>query len=276
MIKKNKSKTKTNVSILGLFLAFAIMMYVSAMLGLLLLTILIIWNVYTSRYAFDAIKGNKAYSRKDYTSAIYYYSRAISCKTVPSSIIRGYVIIQLKYGNPKEALDTLSSILSERQFSDSDLVTLRVSKALILWKIGNSNDAFDILHELLESEPDIYIYETLSSLLLIHNRIDEALILLDQASDFDNNSNIIKSNLAEANFKTNNYKISEEIFEELINTNIQFIEPYYFYSKILISKGEIEKALLLLEKALNTNDSLLTTVTKDDVQELLNSVNVVN
>jgi hypothetical protein len=48
-----------------------------------------------------------------------------------------------------------------------------------------------------------------------------------------------------------------------------FIEPYYFYALILKQKGENEKAIELLEKSLDTNDSLLTTVSKDSATKIL-------
>ena len=140
---------------------------------------------------------------------------------------------------------------------------------LYLWKTGNIESAINNLKYLLSKEESSYIYETLTSLLLIDGRVDEALELLKKALEYDDTNNILKSNFGEANFKLGNTKIAEEIFKSLLEENILFIEPYYFYALILKQKGENEKAIELLEKSLDTNDSLLTTVSKDSATKIL-------
>lgn len=267
--KNNKSQLITLTSIM---ISFLIMMFISKITGLILLTLIIGFNIYKQSYLLKVIKGNKAYAIKDFDTALKNYKKAISSKFVNAGVIRGYILIELKHGNANIANKVLTDILNERTFTSHDLLVLNVSKALILWKLGNITDAIDILKELLKTEKSNYIYETLTTLLLINGNINESLSLIKEGLDYDENNTILKSNFAEANYKLGNISASEEYFSNLLEENVEFIEPYYFSSLILKEKGEIQKAIELLERGLEKNDSLLTTVSKDDAKKLLDKL----
>lgn len=264
--KNNKSELITLASIM---ISFLIMMFANKILGLILIAIIIGFNIYKQSYLLNVIKGNKAYAIKDFDTALKKYKKAVSSKFVNAGVIRGYILIELKHGNAETANKVLTDILSTRTFSSQDLLALNVSSALILWKLGNLDKAINTLKDLLEDEKSTYIYETLTTLLIINDNINESLELIKEGLDYDENNTILKSNFGEANYKLGNIDASEETFSSLIEENVSFIEPYYFSALIFKEKGEIEKSIELLENGLATNDSLLTTISKEDAKSLL-------
>lgn len=267
--KNNKSQLITLASIM---ISFLIMMFVSKIIGLILIALIIAFNIYKQSYLLNVIKGNKAYAIKDFNTALEKYKKAVSSKFVNAGVIRGYILIELKHGNAETANKVLTDILNTRTFTSQELLALNVSRALILWKLGNLDKAIDTLKTLLEDEKSTYIYETLTTLLLINENIDESLKLIKEGLDYDENNTILNSNFGEANYKLGNIDSAEETFSRLIEENVSFIEPYYFSALILKEKGEIEKSIELLENGLATNDSLLTTVSKNDAKKILDEL----
>ena len=267
--KNNKSQLITLASIM---ISFLIMMFVSKIIGLILIALVIGFNIYKQSYLLNVIKGNKAYAIKDFDTALEKYKKAVSSKFVNAGVIRGYILIELKHGNAETAHKVLTDILSTRTFTSQELLALNVSRALILWKLGNLDKAIYTLKTLLEDEKSTYIYETLTTLLLINENIDESLDLIKEGLDYDENNTILKSNFGEASYKLGNVDSAEEVFSSLIEENVSFIEPYYFSALIVKEKGENEKSIELLESGLATNDSLLTTVSKDDAKKLLDEL----
>ena len=271
-VMNNKNNKSQLITLASIMISFLIMMFVSKIIGLILIALVIGFNIYKQSYLLNVIKGNKAYAIKDFDTALEKYKKAVSSKFVNAGVIRGYILIELKHGNAETANKVLTDILSTRTFTSQELLALNVSRALILWKLGNLDKAIYTLKTLLEDEKSTYIYETLTTLLLINENIDESLDLIKEGLDYDENNTILKSNFGEANYKLGNVDSAEEVFSSLIEENVSFIEPYYFSALIVKEKGENEKSIELLESGLATNDSLLTTVSKDDAKKLLDEL----
>lgn len=267
---KTKAKSKLpSISLILIMISFMLMMIGFQIIGLALIAATIVYNAITQRYLLNVIKGSRAYNAKDYTTALEQYRKAIQVKSVNAGAIRGYILIELKKGDANKANEYLNKVLKERTFKDSELLSLNISKSLILWKLGNVDEALNHLKNLLDKNESVYIYETLTTLLLVTGKIEESLEVINQGLEYDENNNILRSNFGEANFKLGQPEVAEEIFSTLVEENIAFVEPYYFYAILLKQKGDNDKAVELLEKAVDTSDSLLTTVSKDDVTKLL-------
>ena len=145
-MSKEKSKMPSLTLIL-IIICFLIMMAGYKVPGLILMAVVILFSIFRNRYILNILKGNKAYAAKDFTTTISEYRKAVSFKNVNASFIRGYILIELKYGESQKAKETLDKILSERKFKDHELLALNVSNALITWKTGNLQGAVDKLKE---------------------------------------------------------------------------------------------------------------------------------
>ena len=90
--------------------------------------------------------------------------------------------------------------------------------------------------------------------------------------EYNKDSTVLLSNEAEVYYKLGNFQKSEELFKPLIDKKVKFAEPYYYTGLLAKERGEREKAIDLLEKVIDCNDSLLTTVSKEDAQEILGAL----
>lgn len=88
-------------------------MTVNKLIGIILITSIVIFNILKQKYLIIVINGNKAYTTKNYTISIEKYKKAISSKYANSGIIRGYILIELKHGNPNNAKEFLDKLLKE-------------------------------------------------------------------------------------------------------------------------------------------------------------------
>ena len=159
-----------------------------------------------------------------------------------------------------------------KKLDDASKYSMSVSKAIALWKENMMSDSLTELRALLEKSENTYAYETITSLLIIDRNYDEALTYTQKGLKYNKDSNVLLSNEAEIYYKLGNYKKAEELFAPLIEDNVKFAEPYYYTGLLCKERGEKEKAMDLLEKVLDCNDSLLTTVSKEDAQNILSAL----
>ena len=103
----------------------------------------------------------------------------------------------------------------------------------------------------------------------MNKNYDEALEYIKKGLEYNKDSNVLLSNEAEVYYKLGNFQKSEELFKPLIESKVNFAEPYYQTGLLAKEIGEREKAIELLEKVIDCNDSLLTTVSKEETQEIL-------
>ena len=82
----------------------------------------------------------------------------------------------------------------------------------------------------------------------------------------------MKSNNGEIKFKEGNYDEASKIFYNLINEDIKFVEPFYYLGLIETKNNNFDKAKELLEKAQNLNQSLITLVKFEDIEQAYNRV----
>ena len=143
---------------------------------------------------------------------------------------------------------------------------------LVAWKNNKSDEAINYLKELLEESETTYLYETLTSLLIVNNKLDDALTIIDKGLNYNDTSNVLKSNFAEANYLLGNYNVAEVKFKELVDSNVSFMEPYYYLGLILLNNNENDAALEILKKATLFNDSLVSLVNCEKIKNLITSI----
>ena len=135
-----------------------------------------------------------------------------------------------------------------------------------------TEEAINNLKRLLEESETTYLYETLTSLLIVSNKIDDALTIINKGLNYNDSSDVLKSNFAEANYLLGNYNEAEEKFKALVDSNVSFMEPYYYLGLILLNKQEKDAALKVLNKATSFNDSLVSLVNCEKINNLITSI----
>ena len=231
--------------------------------------LIVIFLLYTKRYIVYAFQGSKAYNMKNFTYALERYRKSVKVSGCKGAIVTSYLIVEIKYGKPSLALDYINKNMNNKKFDEATKYSMSVSKAIALWKENMALDSLNLLKDLLKASENTYAYETLTTLLIMNKNYDEALEYIKKGLDYNKDSNVLLSNEAEVYYKLGNFQKSEELFKPLIESKVNFAEPYYYTGLLAKDRGEREKAIELLEKVIDCNDSLLTTVSKEETQEIL-------
>ena len=230
---------------------------------------IVIFLLYTKRYIVYAFQGSKAYNMKNFTYALERYRKSVKVSGCKGAIVTSYLIVEIKYGKPSLALDYINKNMNNKKFDEATKYSMSVSEAIALWKENMALDSLNLLKDLLKTSENTYAYETLTTLLIMNKNYDEALEYIKKGLDYNKDSKVLLSNEAEVYYKLGNFQKSEELFKPLIESKVNFAEPYYYTGLLAKERGEREKAIELLEKVIDCNDSLLTTVSKEETQEIL-------
>ena len=217
--------------------------------------LIVIFLLYTKRYIVYAFQGSKAYNMKNFTYALERYRKSVKVSGCKGAIVTSYLIVEIKYGKPSLALDYINKNMNNKKFDEATKYSMSVSKAIALWKENMALDSLNLLKDLLKTSENTYAYETLTTLLIMNKNYDEALEYIKKGLDYNKDSKVLLSNEAEVYYKLGNFQKSEELFKPLIESKVNFAEPYYYTG--------------LLAKVIDCNDSLLTTVSKEETQEIL-------
>ena len=267
-------KSIFNIDSLIIVASFLSMIFINPLIGNLILISFVIFKLIQHKDFLIALKGSKFYKKGDYKKAIEYYKKASTCKNAKSNVIRSYIFLEIKHGSVEDAEKTLEFVRSNNKLSEKDIFDLKITDALIKWKKRDLTQSINILEELLENGESSTLYETLGYLLLANKDYDNALNLNLKALKY-NETLVVKANLAETYYKLSEIDKSKDLFASIIQSNAKFSEPYYYYGLILKEEGQTIEAKKFLEKALSFPESFLSVLTKEKIQNELNSLDLV-
>ena len=269
-MEKNLNKGTITLLSIGL-ISLLLGIFLGTQLAILIfLILLLIYLIVTKKHYIKVFKGTKSYKLEDYKKALEYYRDAAMSPWANTPIITNYLICELKYGKPSLAKEYINENLKIKNVKPHDFINLEVTKSIVIWKTSSKEEAITSLKKLLSNNKNTYIYETLTSFLLCSNKFDEANDYINEAIEFNPDNNIIKSNYAEICYKLEKFDEAKKYFDNLINENVRFIEPYYYTALIESKNGNFEKSIELLRKAQGLNESLVSLISQSDVEQALN------
>ena len=264
---------QSTIYVLLFIIAFLVILSINKLLAMVLLLIVLCILIGKNLYLGKIIKANKLYASKNYEEALKLYRQTVTKENIPGFIINNYLIMELKYGDCTIAENYINSLsLDNSKIKSADLLSINISKSLVAWKNNKTEEAIRNLKRLLEESETTYLYETLTSLLIVSNKIDDALTIINKGLNYNDSSDVLKSNFAEANYLLGNYNEAEEKFKALVDSNVSFMEPYYYLGLILLNKQEKDAALKILNKATSFNDSLVSLVNCEKINSIITSI----
>ena len=270
MIKETKKKTN-HIPII-IVIVLLVTFFVNSILFFLALAAVAIYLFITKGYFISVFKGTKAHKNEDYKTALDYYRKAVQAKNVNGSIISSYILMELKHGNVDKAKKYIDENLNNRSFNSREYTDLTLCESLVLWKTNDHEKAINSLMSSLDDNKSTVAYETLSSYLVISTRFHEAREIITEGLEFNDSSNVLKSNLAELNYLTGDITEAYDVFNTLVEANVNFMEPFYYTGIELHKAGKYDEASKMFNEALNKNDSLISLVTRAQVEKALEAV----
>ena len=165
---------QSTIYILFFIIIFLVTLSINKILAITLLLVALFILIGKNIYLRKIIKANKLYAGKNYSEALKLYRQTVNRKNIPGFIVNNYLIMELKYGDCTIAQNYINSLsLNNSKIKSADLLSIKISKSLVAWKNNKSDEAINYLKELLEESETTYLYETLTSLLIVNNKLDD-------------------------------------------------------------------------------------------------------
>ena len=245
-------------------------------LGSMLVTVWWFYFLINHRDFLCNIMGDIQMGGKKYPNAINFYKQSARTTVARMKYIKKYVITEIKYGDAEKAEETIRKIERDRRpkWIKENEIDLAYLKALVAWKKGDIDSSLNILNEILAKGENEEIQGTLAYMYLIKGNMQESLEFSKQAYEKYPNNIIAKSIFTISAYLNNNTELASELFEELVNQNLNIPDTFYYYAKYMISKDEYSKAKVALKKGLLLEGrTIICSVSNDEFKDLLDEVN---
>ncbi len=189
-------------------------------------------------------------------------------KLTPSDLLYyGYVL--LRTGDLSLAQEVLTRASLDAK-KDADKKRIKAMLALVVWKDGDLDSAIEMMENvMLDGYQHTNAYQNLGLMYIIKGDAQKALKFNLEAYEYNSDDLVILDNLAESYAICGDAEKAKEIYENLLEKQPHFPEPYYSYGMMLIAEGEKEKGLSLMREALSKRFTFLSIKSKEEIEQLI-------
>lgn len=240
-------------------------------LGIALLVLSLIYLAYSKRAFYYFFKGNSLYNAGKIDESFVCFEKAMKVNTVSSRIQNAYGYYLLRNRNLERAEEVFKSI-DQKNASAVDKNQTRLNLALLYWKQDKLIEALTELETVYNDFKCTAMYESYGYLLVVAKDYEKAMKINLEGKEYDNSNKIILDNLGETYYHLRDYDKAYEIYTALVDQSPTFPEPYYHFALVLKEKGENDKALEMLNKALSYKESYLSEVSHDLINASINVI----
>ena len=212
--------------------------------------------------------GSQAYRKGDYDKAIRMLRTALKMRPGSYSLRGSYAWLLLKLGKTEEAEAQIDQAISDAEKED-EKNPLLVTKALVLWKKGELDQAISLMEKVIVNYKNTNVYGTLGFLYIEKGDLDKALSFNLEAYDYNDTGPVILDNLGYTRLLRGEYEEALEIYRQLIKLRPNFPEAFHNYARVLAHFGEMEQALYMCHTALTFRFWHTSTVTREQVENTL-------
>lgn len=178
----------------------------------------------------------------------------------------------LKSGDVDDA-DKRFNLLKMEKITAFERAKIKESHALVYWKRGQVEDAIEMLEDVHKTHPATVTYGSLGFMYVMTGQLDKALEYNLRAFEYNDSDPAIIDNLAFTYMKLQDFENCEKYYEKLMEMNPTFPNGYYEYGKYLVEKGEKERGISIVKKALECKFSFLSAYDRKEIEEYLKSIN---
>ncbi|WP_037570957.1 tetratricopeptide repeat protein [Spirochaeta cellobiosiphila] len=145
----------------------------------------------------------------------------------------------------------------------------QVYKALWLWKLDDIQASWAILKDLHnQGFRNTVFYGCLGFIASLALKKEEALVICQEAYDYDHTDSVILDNLGSILIDLGRTVEASEIYGQLISSNPQFVEAWYNYGRLLLVQDKSDEAKEAVYKAKTFELTGVTTIKASDLEEL--------
>ncbi len=240
-------------------------------LGVAVVLALIFAIIYTKRADIYSLKAQMSFNT-DSKKSFELFEKAYKTGKLKPNVALFYAYLILRDGRLDEAKAKIDEILqnSKSKLTDTDKNNAKLNLAIIKWKSNSLKDAIKMGEEIYSSGfKTTALYGTLGYWYILDKNYQKALEFNKEAVDYNSTDLVILDNLAQNYYFLGDIEKSYQMYEEILQKNPTFVEPYYNFALVLIKKGENERVAELLQKALDMPEKFLSNVSHKEISELL-------
>lgn len=239
--------------------------------SLVMLSCVWVYFIYEQRAFLASCMASIAMGRRQYSKAISWYKSAAKVTNARPLNIQRYVILGTKYDDIAEVERNFDRIIKRRNFkAKEDIREVEMLRAFMEWKKGNIDLAIEIVEKTVEGHPTEAELGTLSFLKVIQAKEGEYLKFTKEAYDKYPHNIILKSLYAISLYLNGDKDEAEDLFDRLTEGLSNIPDTFYYYAKLLVEKGNEEKALELINKGERLMvQTVLSTITPDIYKKFL-------
>ena len=240
-------------------------------IGLAFVCLSLLYIIYNKRVFYYYFKGNAQYNSGNIETSFKYFEKAMKVKGVTPKIKNTYGYYLLRNRELEKSEQVLKDI-NLAAAAPVDKNQTRLNLALLYWKQDKLEEALKLLETVYREFKCTAMYESYGYLLIISKDYEKALEINTEARDYDSSNKIILDNLGETYYNLKDYDKANDIYTALMDMSPGFPDPYYHYALVLKEKGEKEKALEFLEKALGYKESYLSGVSHSKINSTIEEI----
>lgn len=245
----------------------------SFLLGVLVMLAVIIFGAYKYLPVFMQLKSHKYSYDGDYKSARDILAKAASRPNATDEVKMEYSYILMRTGQFEEAEQILNIILSKKV--DKNLRGRAIlQRCLCYYKQDNLSEALEDAYALYEEGfRNMTLYGLLGYFKVLENpRSQETFDFCLEAYDYASDDRDICDNLLICYYSRGEYQKAKEISDTVLENNPRFVEAWYHGAQIDVKLGDYKSAKEKLDKIEDCNRSYMTTISVEEVENLINEV----
>lgn len=253
------------------FLVIWMLLKTNVWLGIAAAVGFLAWWITRSLTAIYAYLGNVNYQQGKMPEAIMWLNKAASRKDCKPTYLIGYSFLLLKLGKLELAEEMLNRARGTKLGREEEM-GLESNTSLLLWKQGRLEEATAKMEKLYAEYKNTNLYGTLGYFYILSGDLDKALSFNQEAYEFNESGAVIIDNLGQTYYLRGEYAEALRMYEKLEGLKPNFPEAYYNHGLVLQALGRREEALDRMKKALDYPISLLSTVTKEEMDAAIESL----
>lgn len=257
------------LKVIVMLVAMLIAYKVNIWLGIAVAAVCMGYAVYIAMPSVYALRGNKAFRNDDLPGACSWFAKAYKTGRASLNQKMNYAILLMRTGDFDRAEPVLNGVILDRSLAEGKKAVAKQYRALLYSKLGKTAEALEEAEELFENYRNTTMYGLLGYLKLTAERSAiETLEFCEEAYDYNADDRDIRDNLALAYYKQGDYASAKQYADALLEEFPEFVEAVYHRALIAAAEGDTEKAVSCMETIDTCRWSALTTVSKEEVKTL--------
>ncbi len=223
------------------------------------------------------LRGNGLYNKGEREKGLALMEKAYGTGKLNGAMTVYYSYCLIREEKNDKALEVLDKYIEAGKGAKDDLNRAMHNKAILLWKSGELDQAFELMKEAHSQRPATDTYGTLGLLYLDKVKADPSLAdeageFLKEAYDYNADDRTIADNMGAWHLENGELDQAAQVYSTLLKTSQPSPTPYYRYGLVLEKKGNYEDAEDMLNKALRCSFTGVTAIRRQDVTEALERV----